>query len=79
VPSLGGCAHMRAAMYYIFVWMLVSSIPHDDGAYNVYPMAAIFRYCFVYYVCTIIASVNFQEIKDILLFTIFGRNYRRMV
>jgi len=29
-------------------------------------MAAIFRYCIVYnYVCTIIAFVNFQEIKEI--------------
>jgi len=28
----GGCAHMRAAMYYIPQWMLASSIPEVDGA-----------------------------------------------
>jgi len=51
-------------MYYMLEWMLVSSIPHVDGACI---MAAIFRYCFAYYVCKIFLSVNFQDINEILL------------
>jgi len=54
--------------------MLVSSIPHVDGACYSRPMAAIFGYCFVYNVCKIIAFVNFQEIKEIFIYFIFYFN-----
>jgi len=45
--SPGGCAHMWAAMYYIFEWIVVTGGFNSSCRRRLY-MAAIFRYCFAY-------------------------------
>jgi len=48
--------------------MLLSSIPHVDGAFLWLPYFVIVVYI---YVCKIIAFVNFQEIKEIFILILF--------
>jgi len=67
LPSLGGCAHMWAAIYYILEWMLVSSIPHVDGASIWLPYFDIAMCIGVMFVRLLHLSV-FKRLKRYLLY-----------
>jgi len=70
--SVGGCGHMRVAMYYILEWMLMSSIPHVNGAFIWLPYIdiALNIYMFVR-----LLRLSIFKIKEIfIIFIIKSRN-----